>query len=375
MSPSFTSAPASASSPAPAVVSGRPPLTFFVMAYRQEDVVAEAVASAFAQTYSPLEIILSDDASPDGTGDRMEALADAYRGPHRVRVNRNPVNLGVTAHLDRIMELAEGALLIQNAGDDLSEPDRAERVFEAWDAGGRRAHLIHTPATIIDDAGAEIGRKEALRDMRPPKDRAGAAAGPEAARIIARSLYALGAATAWTPKLQEVFGPLGVLGVEDTVIPARAAALGAAERLAGEAGPGAGLLFLDAPLTRWRAGGISWGAREDRRGADYFAPARRKVLGWHALSHARIAEDLERLEFPGRDAARAANAARRARLGLEIDLFDAGPLGRLGLGPRALALALARRDGVHLRDWAKHAARPAYARYLDRAYRPEELKW
>ncbi|MEO1686311.1 MAG: glycosyltransferase [Pseudomonadota bacterium] len=365
-----SSAPASSAPAAPALRSGRPLLTLFVMAYRQRGLVDAAVASALAQDWRPLEIVLSDDASPDGTGERLEELAAAYKGPHAVRVNRNPRNTGLTAHLDRIMQIAEGALLIQNAGDDLSEPDRASRLFEAWDGGGRRAHLIHTPATIIDESGAVVGRKDALAPMRRDP-----ACGPDAARIIARSLYALGAASAWTPRLQQVFGPLGVLGVEDTVIPLRAAALGAAERRAQETGPGAGLLFVDAPLTRWRAGGLSWSAREDRRGADYFAPTRRKILGWHALSHARIAEDLERLDFPGRDAARAINAARRARLGLEIDLFDRGPLGRLAAGPRALGLSLARRDATYLRDWAKHAARPVYARYLDRTYRPEQLRW
>ena len=35
--------------------------TFLVCAYNQEGIVHEAISGAFSQTYSPLEIIISDD--------------------------------------------------------------------------------------------------------------------------------------------------------------------------------------------------------------------------------------------------------------------------------------------------------------------------
>ena len=73
----------------------RPLITFALFAYNQEAYVREAIEGAFAQTYEPLEIILSDDCSTDRTFEIMQEMAAAYRGPHRVRVNLNPVNLGV----------------------------------------------------------------------------------------------------------------------------------------------------------------------------------------------------------------------------------------------------------------------------------------
>ena len=57
----------------------------------------------------------------------MQEMAAAYRGPHRVILNRNPRNLGITAHVDRIMELTSGGFVVQNAGDDVSVPERTER--------------------------------------------------------------------------------------------------------------------------------------------------------------------------------------------------------------------------------------------------------
>jgi glycosyltransferase involved in cell wall biosynthesis len=44
------------------------------------------VEGAFSQTYSPLEIILSDDCSSDRTFEIMEEMAREYQGPHLVKV-------------------------------------------------------------------------------------------------------------------------------------------------------------------------------------------------------------------------------------------------------------------------------------------------
>ncbi len=64
----------------------RPLLTFILLAYNQERYIAEAVEGALGQTYSPLEIILSDDCSGDRTFELMKEAADEYRGPHEVIV-------------------------------------------------------------------------------------------------------------------------------------------------------------------------------------------------------------------------------------------------------------------------------------------------
>jgi glycosyltransferase involved in cell wall biosynthesis len=85
-----------------------PLVSFVLIAYNQEQFIAEAIQGAFAQTYSPLEIILSDDCSRDGTFRIMEEMANAYHGPHTVILNRNPKNLGIGGHVNRVMELAQG---------------------------------------------------------------------------------------------------------------------------------------------------------------------------------------------------------------------------------------------------------------------------
>lgn len=102
------------------------PITFAIFSYNQEKYIREAIASAFAQTYSPLEILLSDDHSADHTFDIMKEMAEEYHGPHTVILNRNPENMGLGGHLNRIMELASGGLVVIGAGDDISLPNRVD---------------------------------------------------------------------------------------------------------------------------------------------------------------------------------------------------------------------------------------------------------
>ena len=96
----------------------RPAVTFGLVAYNQEKYVAAAIQGAFAQTCPAMEIILSDDCSPDGTFTIMQEMADAYRGPHTVRARREPANVGLVQHMINLARVAEGDLLVIAAGDE-----------------------------------------------------------------------------------------------------------------------------------------------------------------------------------------------------------------------------------------------------------------
>ncbi len=130
----------------------RPLVTFYVVAYKQARFVREAVEGALAQTYSPLEIILSDDCSTDGTFEVMQDAIKGYAGPHTVVLNRNTHNLGVSAHVNKIVELAHGELIVASDGDDVSLPHRTERCVDVWLKAGRPA-AIASSVTGIDAAG------------------------------------------------------------------------------------------------------------------------------------------------------------------------------------------------------------------------------
>lgn len=102
-------------------------VSYVVPAYNCESYIRQAIESAFSQTYSPMEIILSDDCSSDRTYELMQQMASDYHGPHKIVVNRNPENLGITKHMNRLfLELAHGDIIIVAHGDDVSEANRTD---------------------------------------------------------------------------------------------------------------------------------------------------------------------------------------------------------------------------------------------------------
>ena len=206
-----------------------------LIAYNQQQTIGAAIDAALAQDYSPLEIVVSDDASSDDTFAAMQARLAGYRGPHRVILNRNERNLGIGAHLSRAASLCNGELLFVAAGDDVSLPHRCSRVVEAWLAAGKRPDLIAAPLQDIDAEGrvhatitpSDLGRYRSLRDW------------------VAQRPHVIGAAQAWTRRLLERFGPLpeGVVA-EDLIMVFRAIGAG-------------GAISLAEPLVQYRRGGIS----------------------------------------------------------------------------------------------------------------------
>jgi len=221
----------------------RPLVSMLLIAYNQAGVVADAVAGALAQTYSPLEILISDDCSTDGTWAAIEAAVRDYRGPHRIALNRNEQNAGISAHLSKLAAMSQGALLVIAAGDDVSVPERCARLVDCWNALGQRVDLIASDLVELAPAPASVAA---------PADR-------EAGRIAPTDLgqyrnfdawarerpWVVGASHAWSRRLFERFGPMlpGAMA-EDQIMTFRAVMSGGAHS-------------LREPLVRYRRGGLS----------------------------------------------------------------------------------------------------------------------
>ena len=110
----------------------RPLATFCLFSYNQEKFIKQAVESAFAQTYEPLEIILSDDHSSDNTFEILQTIAASYSGPHKVYCIKQKHNLGTVNHIIEVARRARGNLIVIAAGDDISNPNRVEVLIKEW---------------------------------------------------------------------------------------------------------------------------------------------------------------------------------------------------------------------------------------------------
>lgn len=201
-----------------AVLNKKPLVSFALIAYNQEEYIREAVDGAFSQTYTPLEIILSDDCSTDRTFEIMQEMANVYDGPHKIVLNKNSKNLHICGHINKVMSLAHGELIVVAAGDDISLPERASVIVEHYLASGQVSCSIYSDAFYITETGEQVG----YYSVACPKD----AFLP--ATYAKRKFHGvLGAAHAWHRSIFELFGPLpSKLTYEDDAIPFRAALIG-----------------------------------------------------------------------------------------------------------------------------------------------------
>lgn len=111
----------------------KPIISFILITYNQENFVRDALDGAFAQTYSPMEIIIADDGSKDGTPKVIEEYIADYKGPHKVTFHHNEKNVGIAQNVNNAMALAKGEYFIIAAGDDKSLPERAQRTYEVFE--------------------------------------------------------------------------------------------------------------------------------------------------------------------------------------------------------------------------------------------------
>lgn len=197
----------------------RPLVTVAFYVRNQAPFVEEALRSVLAQTYEPLQVVVSDDASDDGTYERMQAVLAGYQGPHTTVLNRNPRARGPGGQINRIMELAQGELVVQAHGDDVQMPQRVQRLWEEWEAGGRRAKLLYSAMTAIDAEGTVTG-EVAYLPTASMRDVAGMLADLTGWRC-------LGCSAAFDRSVFDKFGRLvPEMMYEDRVLPVRARLLG-----------------------------------------------------------------------------------------------------------------------------------------------------
>jgi glycosyltransferase involved in cell wall biosynthesis len=128
-----------------------PTFTVLVIAYRMQHTIAESLRSILAQTV-PCDIVVSDDCSGDDTLAVAQAMANDYSGPHRLRLRSTPRNLGLCGHLADLADVAQGEILVFQAGDDVAYPWRVERLLAEF-AAHPAAQLVGSSVDDIDAHG------------------------------------------------------------------------------------------------------------------------------------------------------------------------------------------------------------------------------
>jgi glycosyltransferase involved in cell wall biosynthesis len=127
-----------------------PRLTIGLPVYNGENYLAESLDALLGQSYKDFELIISDNASTDGTAD----IGHRYvREDSRVRYIRQPVNVGLAPNHNVVVEQARGELFKWASNDDLYARDLVERCIDALDEYPDVV-LVHCWTARVDGSGA-----------------------------------------------------------------------------------------------------------------------------------------------------------------------------------------------------------------------------
>lgn len=138
-----------------------PTISIGLPVYNGERYLREAIDSVLKQTFRDIELIISDNASTDGT----EAICREYANrDQRVRYVRNNVNEGAAGNFRRTFELASGKYFKWVAVDDITAPDFLEKCKRVLD---ERSHVVvcTSKVSIIDENGAVLRQYADRQDL------------------------------------------------------------------------------------------------------------------------------------------------------------------------------------------------------------------
>lgn len=136
-----------------------PLVTFALFTYNQEKYIREAVIGALSQNYPNLEIIISDDCSSDSTFEIAKSILEQNQRSHYhyVLLRRNKKNLGIGSHVNEVMNIARGNVVVAAAGDDISMPDRVSEIARLF-KDDPSVMSVWSSANYIDDSNNILSR-------------------------------------------------------------------------------------------------------------------------------------------------------------------------------------------------------------------------
>jgi GT2 family glycosyltransferase/glycosyltransferase involved in cell wall biosynthesis len=130
-----------------------PLVSFAIPSYNHEKYIGAMLDSCLAQTYPNIEVVVVDDASPDGSRQIIEDYVRRYPGIVRAEFNAN--NLGPALTARKAVRLTRGEFIAGIGSDDVSLPHRIAAGMALLLADPKLG-AVFSKAEIIDETGRTI---------------------------------------------------------------------------------------------------------------------------------------------------------------------------------------------------------------------------
>lgn len=131
-----------------------PKVSIGIPVYNGEKYLRAALDSLVNQTYTDIEIVISDNASTDGTEEICRSFASS---DPRIRYHRNTENIGAGANYRQVFSMCRGAYFKWAAHDDTYADTFIERCVRVLDSRPEIL-LAYSYTILIDENGLEIDK-------------------------------------------------------------------------------------------------------------------------------------------------------------------------------------------------------------------------
>jgi glycosyltransferase involved in cell wall biosynthesis len=147
-------------------MSGVPRVSVCVITYRHERFIERAIRSVLEQETSfPVEIVVGEDGSPDGTRAVLQKLDHDF--PGRLTLLLRDSNLGMQPNFIATYAQCRGEFVAMLEGDDYwTDPHKLQRQVDALDQHSEWSGCFH-PAEYVDPAGRPLGKRHPVAYREP----------------------------------------------------------------------------------------------------------------------------------------------------------------------------------------------------------------
>jgi glycosyltransferase involved in cell wall biosynthesis len=123
-----------------------PLITVLMPVFNAEKYLSEAIDSILDQSFDNFEFIIIDDASTDSSVQIINSYTDV-----RIRFIQNQTNLGISATLNKGIEMASAELIARMDADDISHVERLQKQYGFFIANPGYALLSSRVQVILPD--------------------------------------------------------------------------------------------------------------------------------------------------------------------------------------------------------------------------------
>ncbi len=122
----------------------KPLVTIAIPTFNRASYLFKSIHSALNQTYSNIEVFISDNASTDETSSIVELFTD-----HRLKYHRHDINLGQILNWNHCLNNAQGEYFIMLSDDDILEENAIEVFINEFN--DRNISLVYSKVKYIDE--------------------------------------------------------------------------------------------------------------------------------------------------------------------------------------------------------------------------------